>query len=155
MISAALILFAQQTAVAPDPKPEDVKSPESIVKALYDVISGPEGQKRDWNRFRSIFSTKGTLSALVKNREGKKVLVTMTPEDYINRSGPFLEKNGFFERETKKKSTKNGNIVLVFSDYESRKKIDDKQPFEKGTNSIQLFTDGSRWFIHSVLWEQF
>lgn len=155
MISAALILFAQQVAVAPEPKGEDVKSPETIVRALYDVISGPEGQKRDWNRFRSIFSPKGTLSALVKNREGKKVLVTMTPEDYINRSGPVLEKSGFFERESKKKSIKNGNIVLVFSDYESRKKADDKQPFERGTNSIQLYTDGNRWFIHSVLWEQF
>lgn len=155
MISAALILFAQQAVASPEPKPEDVKSPESIVKALYDVISGPAEQKRDWNRFRSIFSSKGTLSALVKNREGKKVLVTMTPEDYINRSGPYLEKNGFFERESKKKTIKNGNIVLVFSDYESRNKLDDKKPFEKGTNSIQLFTDGNRWFIHSVLWEQF
>ena len=36
----------------PAPKPEDVKSTDSILAAVYSVISGPAGD-RDWNRFRS------------------------------------------------------------------------------------------------------
>ncbi|MGH7712411.1 MAG: hypothetical protein ACREOG_14065, partial [Gemmatimonadaceae bacterium] len=36
----------------PSARPEDVASPEAIVKAVYDVISGPAGQKRDWDRMR-------------------------------------------------------------------------------------------------------
>src|SRR5258708_24109088 len=38
----------------PVPKPEDVKSADSILAAVYSVISGPAGD-RDWNRFRSWF----------------------------------------------------------------------------------------------------
>src|SRR5260370_17664368 len=38
----------------PAPKPEDVKSTDSILSAVYSVISGPAGD-RDSNRFRSLF----------------------------------------------------------------------------------------------------
>ncbi|MDZ4730891.1 MAG: hypothetical protein SH820_13215 [Xanthomonadales bacterium] len=34
--------------------PEDVASPESLVLAVYDAISGPRGE-RDWNRIRSFY----------------------------------------------------------------------------------------------------
>jgi len=32
--------------------PRDVESIDAIIAATYDVISGPAGQKRDWNRER-------------------------------------------------------------------------------------------------------
>jgi len=35
--------------------PADVESIEAIIAAAYDVISGPAGKKRDWNRERSLF----------------------------------------------------------------------------------------------------
>ena len=41
-------------AQVPAPRPDDVKSPEAIVTACYDVISGPAGD-RNWDRFRSLF----------------------------------------------------------------------------------------------------
>ena len=131
----------------------DGKSEDSIIKALYQVISGPAGEKRNWDRFRGLFGPKATLSALVKNKEGKTVCVVMTPEDYVTRSGPWLEKNGFFEKETKRRLQRAGTLVNVHSDYESRKLVEDKKPFEMGTNSLQLYFDGSRWWIHTVLWE--
>ena len=34
---------------------KDVSSPEAIVAAVYDVISGPAGQKRNWDRMRTLF----------------------------------------------------------------------------------------------------
>lgn len=34
-------------------RPDDVGSFEAILAALYDVISGPAGQHRDWNRMRT------------------------------------------------------------------------------------------------------
>jgi hypothetical protein len=33
----------------------DVESIDAIIAAAYDVISGPAGQKRDWDRERSLF----------------------------------------------------------------------------------------------------
>ncbi len=65
LILVAFPLAAQQPANArppsvdstprPTAKPSDVESVDAILKALYDVISGPAGQKRDWDRFRSLF----------------------------------------------------------------------------------------------------
>ena len=39
----------------PVAKPADVSSPEAILNACYSVISGPQGQPRDWDRMRSLF----------------------------------------------------------------------------------------------------
>lgn len=153
MISLIIVAALIQTPEIPKANPDDVKSEGAIIKSLYSVISGPAGEKRNWDRFRSLFSPKGSLAAVVKNRNGIIVSVSMTPEDYISRSGPYLEKNGFFERESKRKSMRSIDLVTVLSEYESRNKADDKKPFETGTNSIQLFFDGSRWFIHSILWQ--
>lgn len=35
--------------------PGDVASPEAVVEALYEVISGPADEPRDWDRFRALF----------------------------------------------------------------------------------------------------
>src|SRR3954454_24487564 len=40
----------------PAANPADVASIDSIIAALYDVISGPAAKKRDWDRFRSLFA---------------------------------------------------------------------------------------------------
>src|SRR5688572_18845337 len=47
---------SQSPAAAPIPaaNPADVASIDAIVAALYDVISGPAGKKRDWDRMRSL-----------------------------------------------------------------------------------------------------
>lgn len=153
MISLAVFVALIQTTQVPVANPDDVKSEDAIIKSMYSVISGPAGEKRNWDRFRSLFTPKGTLAAVVKNRAGKVVIANMTPEDYITRSGPYIEENGFFERESKRKSMRSIDLVNVLSEYESRKKLDDKKPFETGTNSIQLYFDGSRWYIHSILWQ--
>ena len=57
-----------QAALArlPKAKPEDVKSQDAILKALYDVISGPAGAPRDWQRFRSLFYPGAQLIPLAK-----------------------------------------------------------------------------------------
>jgi hypothetical protein len=152
-MTLALTLALVQQTQAHVANPDDVKSSDAIIASLYSVISGPAGQKRDWNRFKSLFSPSGKMAAIAKNREGKQVLVAMSPDDYIARSGPFLEKNGFFEKEVRRKTMKVMDMVQVFSDYESRNLPEDKKPFQIGTNAIQVYSDGSRWYIHSVLWQ--
>jgi len=37
-----------------DAKPADIASPDAILAAAYDVISGLAGQERDWDRMRSL-----------------------------------------------------------------------------------------------------
>src|SRR5688572_26940736 len=53
--TAAQTPAAAPATQAPAADPKDVATMDAIVAALYDVISGPAGQKRNWDRFRSLF----------------------------------------------------------------------------------------------------
>lgn len=142
-------------APAPTPaaRPADVASLEAITVALYDVISGPAGQKRDWDRFRSLFAPGARLIVARTLPTGGAQAMVMTPEDYITRAGARLERDGFFESELAQKTEAFGNIAHRFSTYESRHTAADPKPFARGINSIQLLKDGGRWWVVSIFWD--
>lgn len=132
----------------------DVSSIDAIMKAVYDVISGEAGQKRDWNRFRTLFHPSARMIPSGKNPQTGVVSArAFTPEEYITRSSPFMEKEGFFEREIARRTDIYGNIAQVFSTYASFHKADDKKPFARGINSFQLFNDGKRWWVITIYWQ--
>ncbi len=141
-------------AAAPVAKPEDVSSMDAIIKTLYDVISGPAGQKRDWDRFRSIFASGARLIPTGRDAAGKGRALFWSADDYVKNAGASLETSGFFEQEIGRTVEQYGRIVQVFSAYESRRTAADEKPFARGINSIQLFDDGTRWWIVTVFWEQ-
>ena len=131
---------------------KDVVSQEAIIAALYDVISGPACQTRDWDRFRSLFAPGARLMPTGLNAERKGVVRALTPDEYAA-GGTNLERNGFFEREISHTGETFGGITHRFSTYESRRHADDEKPFARGINSIQLLNDGSRWWIVTVYWQ--
>ena len=134
--------------------PTDVASIDSIMKAVYEVISGEAGQKRDWDRFRTLFHKDARLIPSGKNPQTGVVSArALTPEEYITRSSPFMEKEGFFEREIARRTDIFGNIAQVFSTYASFHKADDKKPFVRGINSFQLLNDGKRWWVMTIYWQ--
>jgi hypothetical protein len=85
---------------------------------------------------------------------GKIAARMLTAEDYVERSGPVLERDGFHEQELVRRVDAYGNIAQVFSSYDARRKLGDPKPFMRGINSIQLFNDGSRWWVTSITWSQ-
>ncbi|WP_407522750.1 hypothetical protein PDL71_15655 [Lacibacter sp. MH-610] len=132
---------------------KDVESVDAIMKALYEVISGPAGQARNWNRMRSLFLPEAKMIATGTTPAGEIVKRVMTVEDYITRNGPVLEKNGFFEQEIYRKQELYGRIAHCFSTYAAKRNATDAEPFMRGINSIQLYNDGKRWWILSVYWQ--
>lgn len=152
--AAAQAAAAPSTTQPPAADPKDVATMDSIVAALYDVISGPAGQKRNWDRFRSLFAPGARLIPTGRNPQtGEVASRVRTPEEYITRSAPLLEENGFFEREISRRTEKFGNIAHLFSTYESRHKAEDEKPFARGINSIQLMNDGKRWWVVTIFWQ--
>ena len=143
----------EATKAAVEANPADVKSMDAILAALYDVISGPAGKKRDWDRFRSLFVPGARLIPAAQRPDGTIEARVLDPEGYATRSAPFLEKNGFYEREIARKVDSFGHIAHVFSTYDSRHEATDKTPFARGINSIQLMNDGKRWWIVTVYWD--
>ena len=130
-------------------RPSDVESLDAILRAMYEVISGPARQPRDWDRLRSLYAEGARLVPIGMGEWARARI--LSPEDYIRRVEPIFETEDFWEVETDRQTETFGNIAHVLSSYESRRTVDG-EPFERGKNSVQLFYDGARWWIVSVMW---
>ena len=138
---------------APPPAaPADVESVDAILTAVYDAISGPAGQARDWDRFRSLFMPGSRLMPTFGPSAHGYGRAVWSPDQYIAQAGASLERDGFFEREIHRLEERYGPVVHAFSTYESRRAAADPEPFARGVNSFQLFWDGSRWWVMSIAW---
>jgi len=135
------------------PHASDVASVEAAVAALYDVISGPAGQPRDWDRFRRLFAPGARLVPAAPRPDGAAP-VALTPDEYVERVSTRFVEAGFFEREIARRVERFGAIAHVFSTYEARRRADDPAPMARGINSIQLLQHGGRWWIVTVMWDQ-
>ena len=137
--------------VVPAAAPTDVESIDAILAALYDVISGPAGEARDWARLRSLFVPTARMMPLVPRADDQFGLRMMGVNDYVATSGPLLLDKGFHERELARRVERFGHIAQVFSSYEA--KVERDNVTMRGINSIQLMNDGRRWWIVSLMWE--
>jgi hypothetical protein len=135
--------------------PREVASIDGVITAAYDVISGPAGKKRDWDRERSLYYPGARLIPTAKPGTNSDLAPQMLDVDgFIARVEPYFAEHGFYEKEIARRTEQFGNIAQVWSTYESRHNPDDPEPFVRGINSIQLFHDGARWWIVSIYWQQ-
>jgi len=150
---ATLLAFVPALAQAqmPTPRPEDVATVDGIIRAFYEVISGPAGQPREWHRDSSLYIP-GVKFVAMSVRNGQPVANVTDHAEYAAGSNDFFVRNGFFEREIHRVERRYGNILHVFSAYEFRQRADG--PVQgRGVNSIQLFWDGRRWWIANATWD--
>jgi hypothetical protein len=138
---------------APAANPADVSSLDAIIAAVYDVISGPAGKKRDWDRMRSLFVPGARLIPTGPRPTGGYGSRVLTVDEYIGRASGVFEKQGFYEREAVRRTEQFGQIAHVFSTYESRHAPNDAKPFQRGINSFQLMNDGTRWWVVTIFWQ--
>jgi hypothetical protein len=135
----------------PEAAPADVESIDAILAALYDVISGPAGERK-WDRLRSLFAPGGLLVPAAPRADGTAPVRTWGVEDYIGVSGDYFRQNAFYEVETGRRLERFGNVANAMSGYESRNTLEG-EPFARGINSITMVSDGTRWFIVSIAWD--
>ena len=128
----------------------DGDSPETLVRAVYQTISGPAGT-RDWARFRALFAAGARLINMRVTPDGT-IPGVMTVEDYIARASANFEKSPFWESELARRAEAFGAIAHVFSTYESRR-APEQNPFARGINSFQLVKDGQSWKVMTILWD--
>jgi hypothetical protein len=135
----------------PQANAADVATLDGIIAALYDVISGPPGQARDFNRMRSLFIPGGRLMPVGGKTPDAVGIRLLTVNDYVATSGPLLLEKGFHEKELARRTERFGNIAHVFSTYEAL--IEKDQHTMRGINTLQLMFDGKRWWIVSLMWQ--
>jgi hypothetical protein len=139
------LMFA--AAVAAQPSAADLAAIDAAIRGVYEVISGPPGQKRDFDRMRSLFAPGATLKAI-----GPKGLHGGSLEDYIARDKDILEREGFTERELGRRLEVWGGLATAWSSYDGRTASGSFH--ERGINSFQLVKIDGKWLIASILWQE-
>ena len=142
MISAILLAAAATTASS-----ADLAGIDRVVRGVYEVISGPPGQKRDFDKMRAMFAPNATMKAI-----GPKGVRGGTVEDYIARNSAILEKEGFTERELGRRVEIWGNLATAWSSYDGR--TANGSFHERGINSFQLVKVDGKWLVASILWQE-
>jgi hypothetical protein len=143
--------IATLEASVPAPKATDVRSIGAIMIAIYDVISGPAGE-RDWNRFRSLMLPQARLTESSVDEHGKHIVHLWSVDEFIATTKPLFAANPFYEHAIVNRVERFGNVAQVFTSYASRSEPS-ATPFQRGINSMQLVYDGKRWWVLSILWD--
>jgi hypothetical protein len=130
---------------------DDFSSIDGILRALYETISGPAGT-RDWERERRLFLGGGHLVPTRPLPEGGAAADVFDVDGYIASRTPFFAANDFWEIEIGRRVERFGSIAQAWSAYEARPSPDGPV-IKRGVNSVQLFYDGTRWWIVSILWD--
>jgi hypothetical protein len=133
---------------------QDVSSIDAIVAASYETISGGIGVPRQWSRDRSLYDPNVRFVSIRVDPQTKKILAhSESHQDFVDASDAFLVKEGFTERELKHLTKQFGNVATVLSSYEGKIASTGKV-VTRGVNIFQLYFDGKRWWILSMVWDQ-
>ena len=125
---------------------DNVSTLDGIIKAYYDVVTVEKGGKVFYERDSLLHWPNANVGLAGLSKAGKAVFHYMTLKEYHQHSDASLEKDGFYEKEISRKVENFGAIYHVWSTYESRNSATGPV-IERGINSIELFNDGSRFWI--------
>jgi hypothetical protein len=152
MNSVAVLLLAVAvtgTAAAQSPeaysRPADVTTIDGIVRAFYDVVSGPAGAAPDRARDESLHFEGARIGMSRRRTNGEPVFLTMDLAGYYERFGG-VRSSAFHEWEIHRELQQFGNVAQVWSTYVASE-TPNGAPIARGINSIHLFHDGQRWWI--------
>lgn len=131
----------------------DHASLDAIITALYETVSGDAGEKKDWSRLRSLFAPDARLMPVVWKGEEQFSLRTLSVDEYVRLASKYFVARSFYEREIARRVETFGSMAHVFSTYEAFESRGSSIPVKRGINSIQLYFDGTRWWILSIIWD--
>jgi len=77
----------------------EVASPEAVVWALYDVISGPADHERDWDRLRGLFQEDARIMVFASSLDGTDESAGWSVEEFVAQAREEYREEGFWERE--------------------------------------------------------
>ncbi len=129
----------------------DGRTPQTLVQALYEIVSGPAGARKDWERMYTLFAP-GALVTATSHGVSGFLAAPQTARQFAALNDRLLGHRGFFEREVAQQVHPYGHLAHVYSSYETRDRPDGPVRV-RGVNSLQLLHDGTRWCILSITWD--
>ena len=119
------------------------------VNEVLSIISGEEGEARDWEQFEACFSPTAQIVVVAHDTLGHFKTMTFDVERFMSIGQKVYEKNYFSEVPIRTKVEIYNGLASVFQSYIAN---DGKHPEQRGINSYELvYTDGV-WKIQSLIW---
>jgi len=128
-------------------------TPEQVVIRLYELISGPAEQERDWEGVAGLFHPEAILRSELRRPDGSHQSGRWTVEEFCEAAAAEYRKTGFWESEVSSRSLEYGHIAHVWSTYESRIETRDSPPVMRGINSVSLLRKDDEWRIVSLIFQ--
>lgn len=151
MKSILIALLIAGTIASSKSQSSDLSTIDGLIEALYASISGPAGE-RDWEYFYSLYKPNAIMGAMRTTPAGEVIYSGFSPQEYVERNGPFFVENGFWEEELHREVIEYGELAHVFSSYEFRTDNNGEEVRQRGINSLQLVFEDERWWIVSIQW---
>lgn len=152
-IFLVLVLFSVGCATASGPRPHpadtrDVGTIPDIIRASYEVLCGPAGMPRDWDRDRTLYMP-GAMFVAVWEKDGVLDKKLLTTEEY-RRDYDIGE--GSYETEVGRRIERFGDVAEVRSVSVDRE-TPDGPIRSRYVNYYHLYWDGTRWWITGMVWD--
>jgi len=144
-VLASAPLVAQTSA-----RPADVGTIDGLMKAYYEVVSGPVGERSDLERDRSLHHPEAWIAIAGANESGDPMVNVMTVDGFHGDNAP--RQTAFWEWETDRVERRSGNMVSVWSSY-AASETENGEPHTVGVNTLTLFWDGARWWIMNWMFD--
>ena len=125
----------------------------TLLQTFYANVSGPAGAPRPPASEAGLYHPQARLMRSGVDETGRPWLRVMTHAEWLEDTRPFFASTDFHEIEVARRVERFGNVAWVRSVYEARRRPEDPELLKRGVNSIQLYHDGERWWIVSVLWD--
>jgi hypothetical protein len=117
------------------------------VSETYRIITGEPKKKKNWEAFRQLFSAQAQISILV-HEDGENHFENFTLEEFVRLGMNFYDNKEFEQFPLKTTVNEYNDIATIFQSYRAK----EEGAEDEGVNTYQLYFDGKRWWIVSLLW---
>ncbi|MDH5198742.1 MAG: hypothetical protein OEY20_15980, partial [Gemmatimonadota bacterium] len=125
---------------------------DGLLRAYYEVVSGPAGATPDRTRDEYLHHPDALIGVPVSDGAGGTRLETMSLAGFYDRSGG-VRAEPFYESEIHRVVERFGMIAHVWSTYAASDRPGGT-PRSRGINSIQLYHDGTRWWVMGWIYDR-
>lgn len=150
MFTKVICLFLIGFFAIQNPAAAQNASIDSVVSELYESISFTEDKAPDFETFKSMF-VDGARLISVKDTTS----YVLTPDDYEQSMSQQRESGkiiAFEEKELQRRTEQYGNILHIFSTYQTYLETPEGTDSARGVNSIQLMKKEGDWKVTSLIW---
>ena len=151
-LASSLAVFLLTSAAASAQPTADVATIDGIMRAYYEVVSGPAGAAPDRARDELLHMPGAHVGLARHTSDGGTAIDMTTLAGYYERHGG-VRKAPFYEWELSRQVRQFGNVAHVWSTF-AVGDAPGQAAQRRGVTSLQLYFDGARWWITGWISEE-